>query len=76
MPRKLVNGTELASSRARKRPRPCCQIIMIENTAAPVASGNQPPSNTLCIVAAKSVKSITRNKLVAPRQIQSGKPHP
>ncbi len=44
---------------------------MMKNTIAPSASGNQPPSSTLCIAAAKKTASMTMKNDVAATQSHS-----
>ncbi len=45
--------------------RPCFQVIISVNMKAPMRSGNQPPSITLTMLAAKKVKSTMKKKPVA-----------
>ncbi|MNC90038.1 hypothetical protein D3C83_60790 [compost metagenome] len=66
------SGTVDARSRVNRISRPRRQVIITMNTAAPIASGNQPPSATFNSVAEKKAMSTTRKKPVAAMQSASG----
>ena len=60
-------GRSMASLRSRSciSLRPCFQVIISVNISAPIRSGNQPPSSTLTMLAARKAKSTMKKKPVA-----------
>jgi hypothetical protein len=71
-------GRSMASLRSRSASsmRPRVQVVMSVNIAAPMSSGNQPPSSTFTALAAKKTRSTTKKKPVAARHSDSGSRQP
>jgi hypothetical protein len=67
-----ASGAADAVRPASSLARPSRHVVIITKMAAPSASGNHPPSSTLCMAAAKNVASTTTNAPVASRHSHSG----
>ena len=52
--------------------RPRRQVVMMTNTPAPTASGNQPPCGTFSIAEPKNARSMAKKKPVAKMHSHSG----
>jgi hypothetical protein len=52
--------------------RPRCQVVISVNIAAPMSSGNQPPSSTFTALAEKNTMSTRKKKPVAATHSGSG----
>ena len=70
--RKLFKSIASSRSRACINRRPCFQVIISVNMTPPIATGNQPPSNTFTTLALKYTKSTMKKNPVAAKHNDHG----